>query len=244
MKIEHEIRILSSQYTPFGKDSPALRLSFPEGSAGVFVAYTPANQRELETRLKWVEKQAARFLISPPVLYGITRRAKNSGRSAKKELRLSVALSLSVGPPCPQRYSLVKRLGVRQPTILEEGNVPLGSVVEELKLRTLPDWAKPELPKLAQAALSACDTFRKKPEIETSLLALGESQRAELTYLERLYQRKKGANDRLYGLAESGTQGSYAIEAELRRLQNSVLERYSVRVLMRVLSIGVFDGNI
>jgi len=65
-----------------------------------------------------------------------------------------------------------------------------------------------------------------------------------LTDLERLYITKQGANDHLYGLPAFGTEGSASIEAEARMLQNIALTRYDVTVRVRVLALGVLEGNL
>ena len=65
-----------------------------------------------------------------------------------------------------------------------------------------------------------------------------------MTDLERLYKAEQGANDHLYGLPAFGTEGSASIEAEARMLQNIALTRYDVTVRVRLLALGVLEGNV
>jgi hypothetical protein len=80
--------------------------------------------------------------------------------------------------------------------------------------------------------------------VQVATSTLDEKFSTEMSDLDRLYRRKQGMNDRLYGLPAAGREGSVAIEAELRRLQSIVLERYRLRLRLRVLSLGVFEGDV
>jgi hypothetical protein len=220
-----------------------LRLSFPDVPGTEFVHYSPANQQDWTTRLKWVEKQAAIFLLNAPLFYGVNWSGVGKKKSGSEGLRLSVGLSLSVGRPVPKRYTCFLKRGKNEVRVAQGGSLSLGSG-QEATLAVLPTWAEDDLPKLASGVLAACIQYRASPEVQSAIVKLGDKRRTELADLERLYKTKQGANDHLYGLPAFETEGSASIEAEARMLQNTVLSRYEVAVRVRVLTLGVFEGNV
>ena len=218
-----------------------LRLSIPGDLSSEFVRYAPTTQRAWTTRLKWVEKQSAIFLLNSPILYGVTWSGAGGKRSGNDGLRLSVGLSLSIGRPLPKRYTCLIRHG-RSEIRVSEGGYLLLRMGKESNPTGLPPWAEADLSKLARGVLTACEYFRARPDVQHAIVELGAERRTELTDLERLYKTKQGSNDRLYGLAASGTEGSASIEAESRKLQSVVLRRYDVTVRVRVLTLGILEG--
>jgi hypothetical protein len=217
-----------------------LKLSIPGDVNAEIVCYAPSTQDEWTTRLKWVEKQAAIFLLNAPILYRVKWSGKNSNR---RGLRLSVGLSLSVGVPLPKRYTCVMTHGSDEIRFSERGalSVDGGS---EVGSAGLPSWVTADLSKLGTGVLAACDHFRQHSDVQNSIRKLGVDRRAELTNLDHLYRRKQGANARLYGFPTPGSEGSASIEAELRNLQNIVLQRYAVGIRIRFLSLGILEGGI
>jgi len=225
------------------KESDGLGLSFPDGTEE-FVAYAPTDQQTWRSRFKWVEKQSALFILNAPILYAIKWERQSRRKVASKSaLRLSVGLSLSVGPALPKRYTCILKRGGKF-SVIEGGYLRLGEGTTSSTLAQLPEWAEAELEKLSLAVLEACEEFEARPQVQQAILGLGEKRRDEMANLGLLYRRKQGSNDRLYGLPEAGTEGSVSIEAELRRLQNIVLDRYRLRVRVRVLSLGVLEGDV
>lgn len=220
-----------------------LRVTPPDGPAHT-IAYTPGNQAEWDLRLKWVEKQAASYVLAAPVLYGVEWNAKHRKTAGVKALRLSIGLSLSMGQSHPKRYSCVLKKGEKEIYVAEGGHLPAIKNGSKLVLTSLPKWAEQELKRLPAAVITACELFQKRPEVQRAIATLNEQFTIELSDLDRLYRRKQGTDDKLYGLAPGGTDGSVAIEAELRRLQSVVLDRYRVRIRLRVLSLGVFEGAV
>jgi hypothetical protein len=226
------------------KDRAGLQVSFPDKQGPGFIAYAPSDSMAWETRLRWVEKQSAIFLLNAPVLYGIKWEARRGKKSQDRVLRLSIGLSLSFGPPLPKRYTLTLKHGRKCVDIMEGSHLPLEKSGKAVPLTALPKWAETDRKHLAKAVSQTCEMFQSREEVRKALLALGEGRREELTCLERLYRRKQGANDRLYGLASTSTEEGSPIEAELRQLQSIVLHRYSIEVEVRILSIGVLEGHI
>jgi hypothetical protein len=214
-------------------------LSFADLPADEFVAYSPSVQSEWTKRLKWVEKQSALALLQPPVWYKVVRSVK--GRSPKSELRLSVVLSLSTGSPCWRRYTLRKARGVEDITISQGGNLSLPKGCQQFPLTALPVWAEKDLHELAEQTRKTCEVFKTSDEARGALATLAQKRRAELIYLQQLYNRKQDSHNLLYGLPEPGTAGSASIEAELQRLQGLVIERYAVSVRIRILSLGILE---
>ena len=225
------------------REQEGLRLSFPDVSGSEFVRYSPMNQQEWTTRLKWVEKQAAIFLLNAPLFYGVNWSGVKKRKSGNEGLRLCVVLSLSVVRPAPKRYNCFLRRGGNEVRVAQGGYLPLEKG-KQATLTVLPPWAEAHLPKLASGVLAACIRYRARPEVQGAIVTLGDKRRTELTDLERLYKTKQGANDHLYGLPAFETEGSASIEAEARVLQNTVLSRYEVAVRVRVLTLGVLEGNI
>ncbi len=220
-----------------------LRISF-RNEPDRLIAYAPQEQVDWELRLKWVEKQAAVYLMGAPILYGIQWEAKSGRKSAVRALRLSFGLSLSLGQPHPRRYTCTLKRGESDIFVGNGRHLPTVTGGSQLVLTSLPGWAEKELPKFAPAVLTACELFQKRPEVHVATATLDEKFNTEFSDLDRLYRRKQGTNDRLYGLPAAAKEGSVAIEAELRRLQSIVLERYRLRLRLRVLSLGVFEGDV
>jgi hypothetical protein len=225
------------------REAEGLRISLQDEPDRT-IAYAPGNQAEWELRLKWVEKQAASYLLAPPVLYGIEWNSKRGKTASVKALRLSIGLSLSMGQSHPKRYTCVLKHGAKEIYVGEGGPLPAIKNGRKLVLTSLPKWAEQELKRLPDAAITACELFQKRPEVQQAIATLNEKFTIELSDLDRLYRRKQGTDDKLYGLASAGTDGSVAIEAELRRLQSVVLDRYRVRIRLRVLSLGAFEGAV
>lgn len=225
------------------KQATGLCVSFSDEPERL-IAYAPDEQAQWETRLKWVEKQAAVYLLGAPILYGIEWNAKGSQHSAFRALRLSIGLSLSMGKPHPKRYSCILRHGKKDVSVIEGGQLPNITRGDKLLLTSLPSWAEKELHRFAPAVLEACELFQKRSQVQVATSDLNEKFTIELSDLDRLYRRKQGTNDKLYGLPLAGAEGSVAIEAELRRLQAVVLERYRVKLRLRILSLGVFEGDV
>ena len=224
------------------KEATGLRISFPDEKPSL-IAYAPKHQGDWESRLKWVEKQAAVYLLHAPILYGIQWEAK-SRKAPVRVLRLSLGLSLSMGQPHPKRYTCILKVGKAQAKVAEGGHLPEVTGGTRWLLTGLPVWAQNELQKFPPAVLRACDLFRNGNEVQVAFSNLGKQFSDELSYLDGLYRRKQGTNDKLYGLPTPGTEGSASIEAELRRLQNTVLERYRLKLRLRILSLGVFEGDV
>lgn len=225
------------------KQADGLRISFLN-EPDRLIAYAPKEQVDWELRLKWVEKQLAVYLLGAPILYGIQWERKRGKRLAMRALRLSIGLSLSIGQPHPKRYTCTLKHRESDIFVAEGGHLPKGTGGNKLLLTNLPDWAENELERFAPAILKACELFQKRPEVQVATSTLHEKFNTEWSDLDRLYRRKQGTNDRLYGLPAVGREGSVAIEAELRRLQSIVLERYRLRLRFRVLSLGVFEGDV
>ncbi|MGH9824194.1 MAG: hypothetical protein ACREDR_13195, partial [Blastocatellia bacterium] len=127
---------------------------------------------------------------------------------------------------------------------IEGGHLPSKIGGERSIVPALPAWAEAGLKRTARAVAKACDVYQARSDTQEAIQILAETRRQELIDLESLYGRKHGAIDRLYGLPTPDTGGSASIEAELRRLQNIVLDRYRVRVRLRMLSLGLFEGNV
>jgi hypothetical protein len=225
------------------KVAHGLRISFPN-EPDRFIAYEPEEQAQWESRLKWVEKQSAAYLLGAPILYGLEWNAKRRKTSNVRALRLSIGLSLSMGASHPKRYTCILKHGDKNVFVGEGGHLPNVTGANKLLLTSLPAWAEKELERFAPAVLTACELFQKRAEVQVATATLDEKFTTELSDLDRLYRRKQGMNDRLYGLPAAGTEGSVAIEAELRRLQGIVLDRYHIRLRLRVLSLGVFEGDV
>lgn len=226
------------------KESGGLMLSIPGDLNPESVRYAPTSQRAWTTRLKWVEKQSAIFLLNAPIVYGVKWKDDGAAKPNNRGLRLSIGLSLSVGTPFPKRYTcFVPHAG--NEIRVEHGGCALSlGRGTELILNGLPSWAEADLPMFARGVLMASDHFRARPEVQNAMMKLGEQRRTELTNLDHLYRRRQGSNDRLLGLPTPGTEGSVAIEAELRKLQSIILQRYAVRVRVRFITLGVLEGKI
>ncbi len=178
-------------------------------------------------------KSAALVLLNRSLYYTVGKPGSDA------TLRLSAGLSLTIGPALAQRYVVTLRRGTSHTTIEQGGEPRLEEQAQAAVLTTLPKGLEPDLVTLAQGVLEACELFRAREEVTAALSVIGRKRRAELVGLEQLYARRRGSQQRLYGFPEPGTEGSTAIEAELRRLQRIVLDRYAVSVRVRILSLGV-----
>lgn len=179
------------------------------------------------------------ILLSPAILYAVSN---NGGASERSALRLSLGLTLSVGPSLPARYTIVLRRSGRSCAVLENDDLVLKGR-KPFTLIALPKWALSHLPILAEGVVEACEKFKVRPEVKSALQALADGRRQELANLDNLYRRRAGSNDRLLGLPELDTDGSLAIEAELREKQRLVLERYGVQIRFHLLSLGIIGNS-
>ena len=217
--------------------------SFPGGTESEFLRYAPDNQEDWMTRLKWVEKQSAILLLNAPVLYGLNWGGKVRVQPGCDGLRLSLGLSLSLGRPCPARYTCVLQRGGKEIRIREGDRLARGKA-KESTLFALPEWVGAEIRKLSRGVVSACEQYRARADVRNAIAKLGSQRRSELVDLERLYQTSKGSNARLYGMPAPGTEGSASIEAEVRTLQSVILKRYEVTVRIRLLTVGILEGSV
>jgi hypothetical protein len=182
-------------------------------------------------------------LLNAPILFGMKWTGKRPGKRVGRWLRLSFGLSLSVGQPVSKRFVCFLEHAKSVPHVALGGQLKVEQK-EGSTLIALPAWANRDLPSLAQAVVVACETYRDLPEVKTAVLKIGRERRTELTYLEQLYRRKQGTNDRLYGRPASGAGGSNAIEAEFRALQNIVVQRYAVQIRAQMLTLGILEGEV
>lgn len=195
----------------------------------------PGDEDSWKHRLDAVEKRLATTLLQPPVLYSM-----RSAADARYTLRFSVGLSLSIGAPQRRRYVIFVQQGA-EAVIEDGGSLPADDHASAF-LTTLPSWAEAEIAKGARAILDACARYELLSDVQTAIARLSEARHAELTSIESLYARRQGTDQKLYGMRERGTEGSASVEAEHRRLQQLVLERYAVRVRVKVLSVGVLSA--
>jgi hypothetical protein len=221
-----------------------LRIDFRDGRPSVVVKRKPVEPEEWRVRFEHVEKQAAIILNNPLVVYSIVWKARDSAKKGRAMLRLSFGVSLSVGAPLSQRYVATLERGARQAVIKEQGLQPAEGEAQTAIVSALPQWAEQGTKALSRAVLEACDRYKVRPEVQTAIAELGDRRRTELAQIEHLYARRPESNGQLYGLPEPGTQGSASIEAEQRRLQQVVIDRYTVRVCVRMLSLGLLEGPI
>lgn len=221
-----------------------LRIDFRSDRSPIVVKRYPTDPDEWKTRFEQVEKRAAIILRNPPVVYSMVWPTRKAAKPASALLRLSVGLSLSVGEPIFRRYTVTLEQGARQATIEEGGLPPSETGAQTGVLVTLPRWVEQSMKKLSRGVLEACDRYQVLPDVQSAVRRVGEKRRTELAQLEHLYARRQQSEGQLYDLPESGMQGSASIEAEQRRLQQIVFDRYSVRVRVWMLSLAILEGTI
>lgn len=215
------------------------RLSFPDAEPA-FVAHRPNDAASWETRFRWVEKQSAAFLLNAPILYGLRGSARKGRRI--NALRLSFGLSVSLGRPIRKRYCVTVKEGANKGALTETDEVILGEGWEEYDVLSLPSWTRSCLPVLAKEVAATCEAYGNEDDVVAALKCITEQRREEFILLEDLYRRKSGANDHLFGLPAPNLEGSAAIEAELRGLQEVVISRYEVKLRIQILSLGVYEN--
>jgi hypothetical protein len=219
-----------------------LRINFRDDHAPIVVSRDPADPDEWKVRFERVEKQAAIILRNPPVVISMVWPTRKAAKPARALLRLSVGLSLSVGEPLVRRYAVTLEQGARQAAIEQGGLLPSETGAQTAILSTLPRWVEQSTKALSRGTLEACNRYQVLPDVQQALRRLGERRRTELAQLEHLYARRQRSEGQLYGLPEPGTEGSASIEAEQRRLQRIVFDRYRVRVRVRMLSLALLEG--
>lgn len=206
------------------------------------ISAAPTNHVQWETRLEWLEKQAASFLCNAPLVYSARVGNIAGHRVTQRALRLSFGLCLSVGRPLRQRFAAYLFL----PGGKTELQVSQGESIEaarDVKFLSLPPaWVEPAWGKLVPLIEEACERYGGGDEVKEELISLARKRREALWYLDNLYMRREGYNDHLYGLPPKGTSGSAAITQEYQNCQRVVLERYSVRVEVTPLSLGILSA--
>jgi hypothetical protein len=218
---------MKSRHRPTGRGSPAI-----EGFAELLASLegVPAASPRDDVALT---KQAAVVLLNRPLYYTVGKPGRNA------TIRLSVGLSISVGPPLARRYVVTLKRGAAHASVEEGGRLPGDESARGAVVTTLPRDLEADLATLSRGVLEACEAFQSRAEVATAMGTIGRNRRAELVGVEQLYARRSGAQQRLYGFPEHGYEGSNAIEAELRRLQRVILDRYTVRLRLRILSLGI-----
>jgi hypothetical protein len=220
-------------------DAQCFVLSVPSEARTIAIRHRPTTPSEWRVRLGWVEKLAANHLLNAPVLFEADwGRGKNDGRQVI--LRLSFGLLLSLGDPCPVRYSASALKASRAVTVTEAADIPTHGADRPIK--SLPGWAVRRLEDLCDAVLKTCAEYSKRSDVSSAIEAVTSARRRELGDIDRLYSAEANKNPTLLGVEEPDTSGSEAVEAERRRLQQVVLERYSVRIVVKTLSLGVLVG--
>jgi hypothetical protein len=210
-----------------------------EGRPAPMIADEPATANEWSEHLRRVEKQAAVILLNPPFAYAVRWRA--GGARTKPAVRLSAILSLSVGPPLPQRLTFTVSRGTTRVRASAGERLARRRGEESSFVTVMPPWVAETLKPLAEAVAQACAEYQMRPDVQKALTAIWEQRRLDLSQVEVLYgSRDRG--DRLLGLSPEGTDGSAALEAELARLLAIVRDRYRVRVWVRMLSLGILGG--
>ncbi len=219
------------------------RINFRDGRPSIVVKRAPADPNEWRVRFERVEKQAAIILNNPPVVYSMVWKTRGAAKQDSAMLRLSFGVSLSVGAPLSQRYVATLERGARQAVIEERGLPPTEGAAQTAILSTLPRWVEKGTETLSRAVLEACERYQLRSEVQTAIKGLGEKRRTELAQIDYLYARRQESAGHLYGLPEPGTEGSASIEVEQRRLRQTVIDRYTVRVYVRMLSLGLLVGT-
>ena len=214
-----------------------LRVSISDKPKSVFINY------EWITRLKWVEKQSAIFLLHAPIVYNLKQKTTSEhSTTTKKIIRLSFALSLSIGLPCYKRYTVIFVHGERSAKLMKDISIPHSYNSEMLHLEKFPKWALNDIPKLIKEISKAFDHFKMSEEVKSHLLLLGKKRKVEFDNLEELYPLKKGSYNKILGL--SVLENHSSVETEVQRLQRIIMLRYSVEIQFRILSLGSIEAKI
>lgn len=222
------------------EEEGGLRVVLADGRADEVIARMPASQEQWQSRLKWVEKQAAVILLGQAFAYTLALPGRSHG--GRGRLRLSVVLSLSTGPPLARRFVVTHERGAKRATVSIGGSLPRYRGARGAFVSSLPDWVDSALGLLASGVTAACEEFQLRGDVQEALAVIAEKRQTELRYVDHLYGVEGRHNERLYGLAVDGLAGSRAIEAERRRLQQGVLDRYAVCIRARILSLGIITG--
>lgn len=207
----------------------------------ITVLRSPTDYVQWRTRLEWLEKQAASFLLGAPLIYSARVRSIANHRITDRALRLSFGLSLSMGHPLRQRFAAYLFLPGGN-TVLQ---IPNGESIEAARDVTFlalgPAREERVWDGLVPVIEEACEHYSKRDDVKEELSSLARKRREALWYLDNLYMRREGFNDHLYGLPPEGTSGSAAITQEYRNCQRVLLERYSVRIELTPLSLGILS---
>jgi hypothetical protein len=206
------------------------------------VVASPTTHLEWRTRLEWLEKQAARFVLGAPLAYSAAMRSVAGQRASGLALRLSFGLSLSFGHPLRQRFSAYVFSSGRKPELRGAEGDSLENAKDVKLLLRAPVWVTKAWAKVVPLVEEACERYESRPDVQEELGRLAQRRRESLWYLHNLYNRREGFNDHIYGLPLGETSGSAAIAQEYQNCQLVVLRRYSVRIEVKALSLGVLSS--
>jgi hypothetical protein len=209
----------------------------------LLIAREPETPEEWRHRLRVVEQMAARALTAKPYAYSVALDARSiSGAKQVEVLRCAVGMITFPGPALLHRLTAY-HIQPWNVTFCVEGD----DSVFELNARTVPagkevtEKLRPRVEKLCAVIDEASKRIPESPAMRAFTRAHGDRMQQEVKALESLYFDRYHRRGLLNGVPIAGLTGDRAVEAEYRRRLESIVNRYSIKIQPKVLSIGLIS---
>jgi len=208
------------------------------------VAAHPKSNDDWKYRLRIAEQMSARASLSRPYVYFGTLEGKGATTNATERvqvLRCAFGLALVSGPLKLWRMTAYHIHPWNLMHVIE-GNDELFSLsqlnLRSAKFHSLESFAR-RIEDLCLFVNRASEEFPKRSDIQEALLAHKDRLAAEIAMLDSLYFDQQYQRGLLHGLPSGPLTGDGAIEVEYRKCLEELVQRFAVRVQVRLLSLGV-----
>lgn len=195
------------------------------------------------TRLTYIEKAAAEEIKSGPAAFSCSAaegRAHGRGTDDLVDVvRVAFGLSLSLGKSCGRRYTAYFLPDIEQGSFIAGRDELPGVWTEVSRLDLRQVGLRPALEHWLGMLGEVAIEYRSCAAVAGQLANLNAGLASELRDLDRLYTTRGGEFAYLLGQAKASLRGEDAIESEYLTRMEDILGKYTVGILLRVLSIGI-----
>jgi hypothetical protein len=213
----------------------------------ICISSMPVSVEDWRSRLRYVEKAAARKILDGPVGYSCSLRgSSNTGNGSEHTIvvRLAFGLSLSTGPSCNCRYTAYYIANKKAVSFicgsdqLFDENIEIGAL--DLKEKNLRNGAK----YLLELVKRIEGDYQESMQVQEQVSKLNESLSNELRALERFYTPSGNEYAHALGSLDKKLRGEDRLDAEYANKARDIIERYQVNVIFRPLSLGTIHCDV
>ena len=208
----------------------------------IALSYKPESISSWRTRLRFVEKAAARALTSAPLAFSTRCTVGKQQRNIAGETdvaRLAFGFSLSLGRSSRQRHTAYYVSSQKKALHILGEDQLFDHVQEVTYLDLKSSIVKEALKPILTVASEAQADYIGSHVVMSQLTELRDKVSKELRDLDRLYTVNYGQYAQLLGRNPAGLRGDDAIEAEYVNRMEDILLKYQPGVLFEPLTLAV-----